>query len=67
MKNVLIILRENLPQMNTAERAAGDYVLSHPHEASSMSIRELAEQSFTSTSAVIRLCKILGFHGYKDF
>ena len=67
MKNVLILLRENLPQMNTAERAAGDYILSHPHEASSLSIHELASESFTSASAVVRMCKALGFHGYKDF
>ncbi len=67
MKNVLILLRENLAQMNNAERAAGDYVLSHPHEASSLSIHELAEESFTSVSAVVRMCKSLGFHGYKDF
>lgn len=67
MKNVLILLRENLPQMNTAERAAGDYILSHPHEAASLSIHALADESFTSVSAVVRMCKSLGFHGYKDF
>lgn len=66
MKNVLIRLRENLPQMNNAERAAGDYILAHPHEAAALSIHELAEESFTSVSAVVRMCKSLGFHGYKD-
>ncbi|MGN1388180.1 MAG: MurR/RpiR family transcriptional regulator, partial [Bulleidia sp.] len=53
--------------MNPAERAAGDYILSHPHEASSCSIHDLSAESFTSVSAVVRMCKLLGFHGYRDF
>ena len=32
-----------------------------------MNVRDLAEATFTSSSTIIRLCKKLGFKGYREF
>ena len=66
-KNVLIRLRDNIPTLNQAEKAAARYVYAHPKEASACSVQKLASRSFVSPSAVVRMCKSLGFSGYKEF
>jgi DNA-binding MurR/RpiR family transcriptional regulator len=67
MKNALIRLREGRDGLNPAEYAAADYVLADPQRASTLSVHELADKAFVSSSAVIRMCRDLGFEGYKDF
>ncbi len=67
MKNALIRLKDGRDSLNPAERAAADYVLDDPQRASVLSVHQLANNSFVSSSAVIRMCRDLGFDGYKDF
>ena len=67
MKNILLLLRESMDQMSTAEKAIAQYVCAHPEECSRMSIRELAEKTWSSPSSVVRLCRYIGLDGYKDF
>lgn len=44
-----------------------DYILINLEEVPNMYIQELAENTFTSHSAIIRLSQKLGFSGYRNF
>lgn len=67
MKNVLVRLQEYKGKASGAEKGAVAYILANPEEASFLSIHDLAQKSYTSSSTVIRLCRKLGFNGYRDF
>lgn len=67
MKNVLVRLQEYKGKVSGAEKGVVTYLLANPEEASSLSIHELAEKSYSSSSTIIRLCRKLGFKGYRDF
>jgi len=51
---------------DTEERIA-DYILANLDEVPDMVIQQLAEKTFTSHSAIIRLSQKLGFSGYRSF
>jgi len=44
-----------------------DYLMAHSAEAVELSIRELAEKTFSSTAAIIRLCRKFNLSGYNEF
>ncbi|WP_017470893.1 MurR/RpiR family transcriptional regulator [Amphibacillus jilinensis] len=67
MKIATIRLREYYDHASTTEQAIIDYILSHPDDASKMTIYKLAEETYSSPSSIIRLCKNNGFSGYKEF
>lgn len=67
MESALLRLRESQNAMSITERAVSDYVLNHPGEAVELSIHQLAEKTFASSSTVIRMCQRMGFAGYKEF
>lgn len=48
------------------DKTIADYILAHKDEILSMSIQKLAQETFTSTSAVIRLCERIHLSGYKE-
>lgn len=67
MKNVLVRLQEYRVQANGAEKDLVGYLMEKPEEAAKLSIHVLAEKTYTSAATIIRLCKKLGFSGYKEF
>ena len=67
MKNALIRLREHYHELAGAERTVAEYILKNPETASTLSVQELAHKSFSSPSAVVRMCHRINFDGYKDF
>lgn len=67
MKNALIKLRENLSSLSSAEKTIAEYILANPDEISKLSIHELSKRSFSSASAVVRMCRSIGFDGYREF
>ncbi len=67
MKNVLIRLEEYFPKASGAERGILQYLLNYPDAAVNCSIKQLADRSYSSASTIIRLCRKLGFEGYKEF
>lgn len=66
MKSVLVRLQEYTGKASGAEKGIVGYLLEHPDEVSSLSIHELAEVTYSSASTIIRLCRKLGFDGYRD-
>ena len=59
-------LREMLSSLSPKERQVASYVLECPEKVVNMTIEEIATQSGTSASAVVRLCKSMGYSGYKE-
>lgn len=53
--------------LQPATRRVADFVLADPRAAAGLTIGELAEASGSSTASVVRLCRELGFDGYRDF
>lgn len=66
MKSVLIRLKHYRPNASTAEQGVLDYILAQPDVAAESSIHSLAELSYSSSSTIVRLCRKLGFDGYRD-
>lgn len=67
MKSVLVRLREYNNEASLTEKTIIAYILKHAEAISAMTIYQLAEQTFSSPSSVIRMCQKNGFKGYKDF
>lgn len=66
MKSVLVRLQEYTGKASGAEKGIVSYLLKNPDKVSSLSIHELAELTYSSASTIIRLCRKLGFDGYRD-
>ena len=64
---LLLRLRERELSASSAERNVIAYVSAHPHEVVGLSVRGLADVTFSSPSSILRFCKRLGFAGYKEF
>lgn len=67
MSNTLTKLRVYRPTASQTERSIIDYVLKNPLKVGDMSIHQLAEATFSSPTSIIRLCKKVGYDGYKSF
>jgi DNA-binding MurR/RpiR family transcriptional regulator len=59
-------MRALLPNLRASERRIAELFLASPEESAELAIAEIAERGETSTTSVIRLCKRLGYKGYKD-
>ncbi len=63
----LTTLLENKDHFTDNEKIIADYILSHKDEVLNISIQALAKQTYTSTSAVMRLCSRMHVSGFKEF
>lgn len=66
MQNVLLRLREIRPSLSNTERQIARFILDNPEQTTEMTVRELARQTFSSPSSVVRVCRAVGFGGYKE-
>lgn len=55
-----------LPYLTPSERIIAEYILNHPERIVDASVSDLARKSGGSQAAIIRLCKSLGFKGYRQ-
>lgn len=67
MAIVTIKLKEYKKKASPTEQSIIDYILEKPEETSRLTIHQLAERTFTSSSSIIRLCQKNGYTGYKEF
>lgn len=67
VKNVLLRLRETQSAMSATEAGIAQYICEHPEEAAHLTVRELADRTYASPSSVVRLCRFVGFDGYREF
>ena len=67
MRSVLLRLREVQDSLSTTEKYIAEYIRSNAQESTNLTVRELANKTFTSPSSIVRLCRSVGFNGYKEF
>ncbi|WP_454167631.1 MurR/RpiR family transcriptional regulator [Microbacterium lacticum] len=65
--DVLLRVRETLPQLSASERRVAEAVLADPRVVRESTITELAGTSASAASTVARFCQRLGFDGYRQF
>ena len=66
MKSVLVRLNEYQLQMTPAESKVVQLILTDPARAVELSVHQLAAQAFSSSATIVRMCRRLGFDGYKE-
>ncbi len=67
MINALLALRERSESFSNAERGVAQRILENPKLVVDLSVHELARETFSSPSTIVRLCNHTGFGGYKEF
>lgn len=67
MSSALLRLREQSRLFSTTEQEIAEFILSNPRLVVDMSIHELAKQTSSSASSIVRLCNHTGYSGYKEF
>ncbi|WP_257997876.1 MurR/RpiR family transcriptional regulator [Salimicrobium jeotgali] len=67
LEGILYKIRESLNYVKPSEGAVAKYILKNPETTVTMSVKQLADASFASPSAVMRYCQTLGYKGFKDF
>ncbi|ASN04671.1 MurR/RpiR family transcriptional regulator [Virgibacillus necropolis] len=66
IKGGLVILKEMVNSLPPSEKKIAHYILNNPEESIHLTAMALGEKSQTSSAAVIRLCKSLGFGGFQE-
>ncbi|AEJ39573.1 RpiR family transcriptional regulator [Sulfobacillus acidophilus TPY] len=64
ISGVLERLESNVDQLAESEARVARWILAHPQEVLSLSVRELARRAESSQAAVTRLCRSLQIGGY---
>ncbi len=59
-------IKERLNDLSPSGKQIALYILGHPEKVSKMSLEDMAKSCNTSVSSVVRLCKTLGYAGYKE-
>ena len=59
-------IKESYDRLSTSEKRIAKYIIDNPSEVVKMPISDLAEKCGTSKPTVVRLCKTLGYNGYKE-
>lgn len=67
MESVGLRLQETVDQLAAVERRIALYFMEHMDTLVGTPIAEIAEACSTTKSSVVRVCKQLGYTGYKDF
>lgn len=62
-----MLFLEETPILNDTDIIIYKYVISHLDELNKMSIRELADNTHTSTASILRFCKKFKTSGYSEF
>lgn len=67
MKSALIRIREIEEFSSNTEKTIIKYIIKDPQSVLDFSIHELAAKTYSSPATVLRLCKKIGFSGYREF
>jgi DNA-binding MurR/RpiR family transcriptional regulator len=59
-------IKGSYDRLSVSEKRIAKYIIDNPNEVIKMPISELAERCQTSKPTVVRLCKTLGYSGYKE-
>lgn len=67
MKQVIVRLKEYRSTATPAEKSLINYMIMASEELITVSIQDLAKNAYSSTSTIMRLCRKIGFAGFKEF
>ena len=59
-------IKESYERLSASEKRIAKYIIDNPNEVVKLPISELADRCQTSKPTVVRLCKTLGYSGYKE-
>ena len=66
MAGCYIRIKESLQFLAPKEQKVAQFILDFPEDAVNMSINDLAQSCATSNASVVRLCKSVGYSGFKE-
>ena len=64
---VMLNMLKNKEALSMAERVVLDYLIENKAVLKNFSVDKIAEAAYTSPASVVRMCKKLGYKGFKDF
>lgn len=65
--SVMLNMLKYKEDLSMAERAVLDYLIENKGVLKDFSVEKIAEAAYTSPASVVRMCKKLGYKGFKDF
>ncbi|BCR36836.1 RpiR family transcriptional regulator [Mariniplasma anaerobium] len=65
--SVMLNMLKYKEDLSMAERAVLDYLIENKSVLKDFSVEKIAEAAYTSPASVVRMCKKLGYKGFKDF
>lgn len=65
--SVMINMLKYKEDLSMAERAILDYLIENKNVLKNFNVEKIAEATYTSPASVVRMCKKLGYKGFKDF
>jgi DNA-binding MurR/RpiR family transcriptional regulator len=63
----MLNMLKNKEALSMAERIVLDYLIENKTHLKDFSVEKIAEAAYTSPASVVRMCKKLGYKGFKDF
>lgn len=58
---------QNQSNFSNTEKGVHNFIIANSEKIQKMSIRELAKETFTTTTTIMRYCKKIGYSGFEDF
>ncbi|MBU1020192.1 MAG: MurR/RpiR family transcriptional regulator [Firmicutes bacterium] len=65
--SVMLNMLKYKEDLSMAERAVLDYLIENKGVLRDFNVEKIAEAAYTSPASVVRMCKKLGYRGFKDF
>lgn len=65
--SVMLNMVKNKEELSVAERTVLEYLIENKDNLKDFGVEKIAEAAYTSPASVVRMCKKLGYHGFKDF
>jgi len=65
--SVMLNMLKYKEDLSMAEKAVLDYLIENKSVLRNFNVEKIAEAAYTSPASVVRMCKKLGYHGFKDF
>ncbi len=63
---MLVQIKQKLDTLSRTERKVGAWILAHPRQAASATLREVAAASGASEPTVVRFCRHVGVDGFRE-
>ena len=65
--SVMLSMLKYKESLSMAEKAVLDYLIENKAVLKNFNVEKIAEAAYTSPASVVRMCKKLGYRGFKDF